>query len=121
MVHLHCFGIEIHLVFFCRFGVCCLFIVTTPSSIIDDNCTYIQNPDYPLAYSQTLGLTYTIHKCSASVCTVRLDFESFVTQGPSSTEEVNGGECTDSLVVTGSSGLSSPVFCGKNTGQHSKF
>ena len=29
--------------------------------------------------------------------------------------------CTDSLVVSGTSGLSTPVICGSNAGQHSKF
>ena len=55
------------------------------------------------------------------MCAVRLDFESFTTQGPSATTETNGGECTDSFVgsVTPAS-KSTPVICGKNTGQHSE-
>merc|ERR1712066_396573 len=40
------------------------------------------------------------------------------TQGPADTEEISGGVCVDSLVVSGTSGLSSPVICGMNTGQH---
>ena len=54
------------------------------------------------------------------VCAVRLDFDSFTTMGPSATTEDTGGACTDSFVVTGTSGLTSPTICGKNTGQHSK-
>merc|ERR1719238_1772000 len=100
------------------FGVCCLFIVTSTSTTISENCTYIQNPSYPSVYSETSALTYTINKCSASVCAVRLDFETFATAGPSATTETSGGVCTDSFVVTGTSGLSTPVICGSNAGQH---
>ena len=56
----------------------------------------------------------------ADVCAVRLDFDSFTTMGPATTEETTGGACTDSFVITGTSGLSSPTICGKNTGQHRK-
>merc|ERR1712238_12155 len=101
------------------FGVCCLFIVTATSTTISENCTYIQNPSYPSVYADTTALTYTINKCSDSVCNVRLDFETFTTAGPAATTEAaNGNACTDSFVVTGTSGLSSPVICGENAGQH---
>ena len=56
------------------------------------------------------------------MCQVRLDFESFNIDGPTSTSELtanaNGGICVDSFAVSGTSGLSSPVICGSNTGQH---
>jgi len=100
------------------FGVCCLFTVQTASQEINQNCTYIQNPGFPSAYTETTALTYTIRKCADDVCAVRLDFETFTTQGPADTEEISGGVCVDSLVVSGTSGLSSPVICGMNTGQH---
>ena len=94
--------------------------MTSTSTTISENCTYIQNPSYPSVYSETSALTYTINKCSASVCAVRLDFETFATAGPSATTETSGGVCTDSFVVTGTSGLSTPVICGSNAGQHCK-
>ncbi len=47
-----------------RFGVCCLFTVSAGSTTITENCTYIQNPNFPSAYSSTTGLTYTVAKCS---------------------------------------------------------
>ena len=50
-----------------------------------------------------------------------MDFETFQTAGPSSSAEVSGGVCTDSFVVSGTSGLSTPVICGSNAGQHSKL
>ena len=104
-----------------RFGVCCLFVVTSTSDTISQNSTYIQNPGFPSVYSETSSLTYTINKCSSDVCAVRLDFETFTTRGPTSTEEASGGVCSDSFVVSGTSGYSTPVICGSNTGQHSKF
>ena len=36
----------------------------------------------------------------SGVCTLRLDFESFTTVGPTDTVETNGGECTDTFTVT---------------------
>jgi len=100
------------------FGVCCLFIVTDTSTTINQNCTYIQNPSFPSVYSSETALAYTINKCSCDVCSVRLDFETFTTAGPALSTEVSGGVCVDSFVVSGTSGLSSPVICGSNTDQH---
>merc|ERR1719362_50633 len=100
------------------FGVCCLFIVSSTSTTISENCTYIQNPSYPSVYSDTSSLTYTINKCSSSVCAVRLDFETFQTAGPAATTEASGGLCVDSFKVSGTSGLSTPIICGSNAGQH---
>merc|ERR1719367_1882270 len=101
------------------FGVCCLFVLSSTSKLtVSENNTYIQNPSFPSVYSETSALTYTINKCAASVCSVRLDFETFATAGPTSTAEATGGVCTDSFVVTGTSGLSTPVICGSNAGQH---
>jgi hypothetical protein len=51
--------------FYFRFGVCCLFLVTSTSATISQNCTYLQNPSFPSAYSGTGALSYTISKCSA--------------------------------------------------------
>ena len=103
---------------FCRFGVCCLFIVTSTTTTIDQNCTYIQNPSFPSVYSSQTALTYTINKCSSNVCAVRLDFETFSIQGPALTTEL--GACTDMFTASGTSGQSSPVICGLNTDQHCK-
>jgi len=101
------------------FGVCCLFIVSSTSDTISENCSYIQNPSFPSVYSETSSLTYTINKCSSEVCAVRLDFETFTTLGPADTVETNGGACQDSFVVRGTgSGLTTPVICGSNAGQH---
>ena len=86
------------------------------------NMKHLLNSSFPSVYSETSSLTYTINKCSSEVCAVRLDFETFTTLGPADTIETGGGACQDSFVVRGTgSGLTTPVICGSNAGQHSKF
>ncbi len=46
------------------FGVCCLFLYTASGSAIAQNCSYIQNPGFPSAYTGTNAISYTIQKCS---------------------------------------------------------
>ena len=47
-----------------RFGVCCLFIVSASGSTINQNCTYLTNPRFPNAYTDTGSLSFTVTKCS---------------------------------------------------------
>lgn len=100
------------------FGVCCLFIVSTSGQTITQNCTYIRNPNFPGVYSSTSAITYTINKCTADVCWLRLDFESFSILGPTVSTETQGGLCPDSFKVTTNTGQPVPNICGMNTGQH---
>ena len=95
--------------------------MTATATTIDQNCTYIQNPSFPSVYSSQTALTYTINKCSSDVCSVRLDFETFQIAGPALTTEAAGGACVDSFVAKGTSGAETPVICGLNSGQHSKY
>merc|ERR1711899_513401 len=88
------------------FGVCCIFLYdSTDQTTINYNDTYIQNPSYPSTYGETNSLTYTVNKCSDDVCFLRLDFETFVNQGPSDTNEAAAAPdaasaCTDTFTVT---------------------
>lgn len=108
------------------FGVCCVFFVTSTGGNINQNCTYIRNPGYPNAYDGTGQVSYTIQKCDSSVCSIRLDFESFTLQGTGNTEEADtnltpmtfGGLCLDTFQVTTATGQNIPTICGENTGQH---
>jgi hypothetical protein len=103
------------------FGVCCVFLVSTSGSTISQNNSYIQNPGFPTALTTTTVATvsYTINKCSPNVCWIRLDFENFVTNGPSTATENLGGKCeTDSLKITTTTTQTVPTICGVNTGQH---
>ena len=49
---------------FVRFGVCCVFISNGGNVL--QNCTYLQNPGFPAAYSGTSSVTYTLQKCNNS-------------------------------------------------------
>ena len=45
------------------FGVCCVIAVFNSGSIVNRNCSYIRNPNYPATYGDTAAVTYTIAKC----------------------------------------------------------
>ncbi len=102
------------------FGVCCVFTYSTTSqTTVNYNDTYLQNPGFPSTYGDTGTLSYTINKCSSDVCWLRLDFETFQTEGPADTDETpSGGACTDMLTLTVSTGQQIPTLCGQLTGQH---
>eukprot|EP00095_Tigriopus_kingsejongensis_P009694 snap_masked-scaffold84_size396325-processed-gene-2.16 protein:Tk09694 transcript:snap_masked-scaffold84_size396325-processed-gene-2.16-mRNA-1 annotation:"conserved hypothetical protein" len=107
-----------------RFGVCCVFLVSSGGATINQNCTYIRNPNFPNAYDSTSQVSYTIRKCDPRVCQLRLDFESFSIQGTGNAEEIDtdrasaGGVCLDKFQVTTNTGSPIPTICGQNTGQH---
>ena len=49
-----------------RFGICCLFI-SKASGTISENCTYIQNPGFPTAYTTLSTVSWTVNKCSNGI------------------------------------------------------
>ena len=110
-----------HLFYLQRFGVCCVFMTSTCSTTVSQNCSYIKNPGYPSAYTSTSSCQFTIDKCDSSVCDLRLDFERFTTNGPAPTDETSGGLCQDILTTTVNTGQVIPEICGENSGQHSKL
>ncbi len=104
------------------FGVCCLFTVDECGAKITNNQTYVRNPNFPGNYDDgSTSCDYTIEKIDDGICTIRLDFESFQTHGPSDTteDEDAGGVCQDPFSVTGTTtGQNVPVICGLNAGYH---
>lgn len=109
------------------FGVCCVFVSATGvSATIAENRTYLQNPLFPAIETSGTGtsIVYTINKCQADICQVRLDFENFVIAGPVVTDEGPDGDttdytnCNDKLVTATSSGFAVPTLCGVMTGEH---
>lgn len=111
------------------FGVCCLFTVTDTSAQITQNCTYIQNPGFPMAYTETANIQYNVQKCAngthiekgtlsnikmsrlfdvksnefSDVCFLRLDFEMMTIIGVGATVDAVAAvasACTDTFVVT---------------------
>jgi hypothetical protein len=99
------------------FGVCCLFITTTSGSAVSENCSYIQNPNFPNAYGVETAISYTVNKCSNEVCTLRLDFETFTTAGPTSTSDVTAAVDTFQVSVLPIQ-FTIPPIGGENSGYH---
>lgn len=99
------------------FGVCCIFLVSATGGTINQNCTYLRNPNFPTAYTASSALSYTVQKVASDICFFRLDFETFTTQGPADSTE-NPNTCRDTFKVTTTSGITPPTICGVNTGQH---
>jgi len=104
------------------FGTCCIIRVrgTTDNrgGTVTQNCSYIENVDFPAAEAATATNTYMINKCSSEICQIRLDF----VMGNFAQPVANTGQCTarDTVTVTSGGGESIPVLCGDITGQHCK-
>lgn len=119
------------------FGVCCTFVISKCGQSSSENNTYWTQPTTVSAGTCDL----TICPMSTDICSIRLDFTTFVITGPSSrtsistyrrfgqpvgsvTSEVYGstyaGQCLQDSFTTQSASPSSavPITCGTNTGQH---
>jgi len=105
------------------FGTCCILIVAGTTGncggTVTQNCSYIQNIDYPSAEAAAQTCTYMVTKCSSDICQIRLDFVTTGLGQPTDTT----GVCTagDNLVITpggGDAGSNPPTLCGTLTGQH---
>ena len=58
----------------------------------------------------------------SDICTMRLDFETFTTTGPTVTNDNTPAASLDSFTVVASpSGYTAPPIAGMNQGQHSKY
>jgi len=114
------------------FGTCCIIIVAGTvgacGGTVTQNCSYIQNIDYPAADTNSQTCTYMVTKCSSDICHIRLDFVTTTIGQPVAAT----GVCTtgDNLVLTPGSGslvagataaltnVDPPILCGTLTGQH---
>jgi len=95
------------------FGVCCVFTITTCGATVSNNCSYIQNPNYPSSESSG-DCSFNISPLNADVCQLRLDFDNFdITETAPIT-----GACTDTFDVTSGSSRDYFALCGTLTGQH---
>ena len=74
------------------------------------------------------NITYRVHlHCLmplpiffSDICTMRLDFETFTTAGPTTTDDNSPPAAIDSFTVVASpSGYTAPPIGGMNAGQHS--
>jgi len=105
------------------FGTCCIIKVkgTTDNrgGTVTQNCSYIENVDFPAAESATSTNNYMITKCSSEICQIRLDFIMGNLAQPAN----GNGQCTgrDTITVTPGGTGNVPVLCGDITGQHLYF
>ena len=89
--------------------------VNTCGATVSNNCSYIQNPNYPS--SESSDCSFSITPLNADICQIRLDFDNFdITE---TTPIV--GTCVDSFDVTSGSSRTYYTLCGTLSGQHSKF
>jgi len=102
------------------FGICCRVNLAACGGTVDQNITYVQNPQFPNGEATTVATTceYTINPVASSpaVCQVRLDFDAFVLRQPNA-----AGLCdTDTITFTTPSGsnVALPRLCGTLTDQH---
>ena len=51
---------------FFSFGVCCVFVYEGTGGTISQNCSYIRNPGYPNAMTDTAGIQFNVVKCDPS-------------------------------------------------------
>ena len=90
------------------------FSVKTCGASISNNCTYIQNPNYPSSESTGTSCSFSISPLSADICQLRLDFDNFdITETSPAT-----GTCVDTFDVTSGSSRDYYALCGTLTGQH---
>merc|ERR1712088_1162055 len=104
------------------FGTCCVITLSgtanSPGGTVTQNCTFIENVDYPSAETNTRNYEYMITKCSSEICQVRLDF---LVANFAQPDQASGNcETGDRDVITLNAGGDDPnrVICGELTGQH---
>ncbi|TRY80433.1 hypothetical protein TCAL_15490, partial [Tigriopus californicus] len=49
-----------------RFGVCCVFLVSTSGATVTQNCSYVRNSNFPSPLDSTSQISYNIQKCDQS-------------------------------------------------------
>merc|ERR1712029_1191836 len=90
------------------FGVCCYFLVNTCGATVSNNCSYIQNPNYPS--SESSDCSFSITPLNADICQIRLDFDNF---------DITGGSSRDYYTLCGTlSGEHMYVETGRTTTDH---
>jgi len=106
------------------FGTCCVITLSgtanSPGGTVTQNCTFIQNVDYPSAETNTRNYEYMVTKCSSEICQVRLDFLVANFAQPNQADGDCAAANTDRDSITLAPGGDDPtrVLCGDLTGQH---
>jgi len=111
------------------FGVCCVFSLSCGQSTSENNTYLILGATTTPSPSVC---TYNLCENNANICRIRLDFTTFVINGPITgnaraiataggviTEGGSIGDCAvDTFTLSAPGNRASPIICGTNTGQH---
>jgi len=104
------------------FGACCVLTLsgtaTAPGGTVTQNCTYIQNVDYPSAEVNTRTYSYMVTKCSSEICQVRLDFQVLNLAQPVAATGDCAGDDRDRILLDAGGNDPDRTLCGDLTGQH---
>lgn len=104
------------------FGVCCLVTVNSCSSTaveVSQNCTYIQNPGFPTAFTNATTCNYNINRIQDGICQIRYDIQTGVFGGAAPAPVGTCGIDTVRFTTPTASGTQfPPTICGTLTGQH---
>ena len=119
--------------------MCCFQISGDSDQTVTRNNTYIRNPGYTSTTTTSATYTHTIKPISSDICQIRFDFETFQTEGPTTTGTPLGDCLIDTMTIkevsvlsnvnlykvvcqgldrTGGNIFNPPIFCGIGTGQH---
>jgi len=106
------------------FGTCCVISLSgtanSPGGTVTQNCTFIQNVDYPSAETNTRNYEYMVTKCSSDICQVRLDFlvANFAQPDQATGDCALAGSDRDTITLDAGGDDPNHVVCGELTGQH---
>jgi len=104
------------------FGACCVLTLsgtdTAPGGTVTENCTFIQNVDYPSAEVNTRTYSYMVTKCSSDICQVRLDFLVANFAQPVAATGSCAGDDRDRILLDAGGNDPDRTLCGDLTGQH---
>ena len=110
-----------------RFLLIQLIVSANCGAQSSENCTYVESQG-----SEIGDCTVKVCQINSNICQLRLDFNTFVINGPSSATVSVGiintanpyslrSNClTDKFSVTSPGNPTPPIICGMNSGEHSK-
>jgi len=106
------------------FGVCCRHTIegaAGSTTVINQNGTYVQNPNFPTPVTAAGVFTYSVMPSNAAgICQLRLDFVDVALTQPAL---ANGCAGIDNIAIVaggagGANGLNPPNLCGTLDGEH---
>jgi len=101
------------------FGVCCRHSIegaAGSTSVINQNGTYVQNPNFPTPVTAAGVFTYSVMPSNAAgICQLRLDFVDVALTQPAVAAGCAG---IDNIAIVAGGNLNPPNLCGTLDGEH---